>query len=217
MSFLLFCSTWTLWFHSKSPLQKLPFAVRKARIASARPRIFLQDYWEGALSLTTLCFPFYNYFLCSYSLFCFCFSPRAGSFVQTDLPLWTVSVSTNCHPVTPRQKKCLGKLPTTSSLGSAAHFIPKSWAKQAPNHPWVQLPPCQGIPCERELAPWSREGIWMQAVRSSWRWQPGLKLGRVLFSVSDKDRIMMLCLVLIYRELLCHTSKKKKKKIIPVF
>lgn len=102
--------------------------------------------------------------MCSYSLFCFCFSLLSRE-LCSDRPSLVDGFSFNKLPFcdTPPKKR-LGKFPTTSSLCSGAHFIPKPWANHGPNHPWVLFPPLQGIPCVREVTPGNRGGICGQGV-----------------------------------------------------
>lgn len=136
-------------------------------------------------------------FLCSYSLFCFCFSLWAGSFVQTDLPLWMVSVSTNCHSVTPRQKSALenSQPPPVCALEHIS----------SPN-PGLSMDQTIHGRCSLHSRASPLRGSWPHGTGKEFvskECNPsggdslGLKLGRVLFSTSDKNRIMMLCLVLI--------------------
>lgn len=69
--------------------------------------------------------------LFSYLLFCFCFPLWVGGFVQTELPLWMVSVSTNCHSVTPRQISTLenSQPPLVCSLEHIWFPNPRPWTK----------------------------------------------------------------------------------------
>lgn len=152
--------------------------MRKARVASRQtPELFLQDCWKGAVSLTALCFPFSNYFFVFLFAFLLLLFPLSWE-LCSDRPSLVNGFSFNKLPFcdTPPEK-CLGKFPTTSSLCSGAHFIPKSWANHGPNHPWASLPPLQGIPSARELAPRNREGICIQGAQSFWRWQPRFEVG----------------------------------------
>lgn len=95
----------------------------------AAPKFLLKGSWEGAASLISLRSTiFYFFVLLSSMLFCFAFhSLWLGSFVQTDLPLWKVSVSTNCHSVTPRQMSTLenSQPPSISVLEHISHPNPQ--------------------------------------------------------------------------------------------
>lgn len=166
----------------------------------AAPKFLLKGSWEGAASLISLRSTiFYFFVLLSSMLFCFAFHSDLGALFRQTFPCERFQfqqIAILWHPA----KWVPWKIPNhlQSVCWSTFHIqiLSLLWTKPSvgvtpltPGHPL-----CKGVwpSFVGRYFVWERSAVILEV-----RHRLSLKLGRMLFSSFDKNRIIMSCLVLI--------------------